>query len=74
MYIYKGWWGGSGKLTVLGLPDLDSPSHEVIHGLRVHIYSIYILSIGPWMNKPTTTSGVEREKTFKLKGPGLPSR
>ena len=23
-----------------------------------HIYSIYILSIGPWMNKPTVASGV----------------
>ncbi len=34
----------------------------VIRVSRAHIYSIYILSIGPWMNKPTTASGVYREK------------
>jgi hypothetical protein len=45
--------GGSGTLAQ---PGLGSPSRMV--GSVPYIYSIYIRSIGPWMNKPTAASGV----------------
>ncbi len=47
--------GGSGTLAQAGV---DSPSRMVGPVSRDRIYSIYIHSIGPWMNKPTVSSGV----------------
>ncbi len=47
--------GGSGTLTQ---PVLDNPSRMVGRITCPYIYSIYIHSIGPWMNKPTAASGV----------------